>query len=199
MTSAGEKSGGRWAGYYEATSTRLPRRFLTDALERRVGEPGFAIDLGCGAGVETIALLEAGWTVLAIDQEADAIDWLATRARPNDLNLQLMRASFEGLALPPSDLIFAGLSLPFCHPSHFPRLWLQIKASLHPGALFVGDFFGVRDSWHGNSAMTFHSVEDLKDLLHRFTTEELEEIEADGQAYSGPKHWHRFEVVAIRS
>ena len=32
-------------------------------------KPDFAIDLGCGAGRDTIYLLHNGWKVLAIDKE----------------------------------------------------------------------------------------------------------------------------------
>jgi len=35
-----------------------------------------AVDLGCGDGTETLALLEAGWTVLAIDREPAAIEYV---------------------------------------------------------------------------------------------------------------------------
>ena len=34
----------------------------------------FAVDLGCGSGADTIALLKRRWRVLAIDGEAEAID-----------------------------------------------------------------------------------------------------------------------------
>ena len=64
-----------WGDYYRVTSGRPPRELLRQTLlrfPRSDGSPRLAIDLGCGAGIETMALLEQGWHVLAIDQQQEA-------------------------------------------------------------------------------------------------------------------------------
>jgi hypothetical protein len=35
-------------------------------------------------------------------------------------------------------------------------------------------------------------------LLRDWVIETLEEVEHDGRAMSGPKHWHHYDVVAAR-
>ena len=68
-----------WRDYYEANEGRAPREQLVDVLDR-FATPGSAVDLGCGAGIDTVAMLDRGWTVLAIDAQPDAIDRLRSRA-----------------------------------------------------------------------------------------------------------------------
>lgn len=43
------------------------------------GEGPLAVDLGCGDGTDTLALLDAGWRVHAVDASPDFPDYLAPR------------------------------------------------------------------------------------------------------------------------
>lgn len=54
--------------YYENTKNALPHKNVQKVLEMDI-IPGNAIDLGCGAGRDTIYLIKNGWNVLAIDKE----------------------------------------------------------------------------------------------------------------------------------
>ena len=49
-------------------------------VERRA--PGVAVDLGCGSGPDTVALLESGWHVHAVDAEASGLQMLRESIRP---------------------------------------------------------------------------------------------------------------------
>ena len=62
----------RWPSYYDAAKDNPPRPTLLMALDAWSGSPGFALDLGCGAGRDTLTLLARGWRVHAIDVEQDA-------------------------------------------------------------------------------------------------------------------------------
>ena len=46
--------------------------------------------------------------------------------------------------------------------------------------------------------MTFHTIDQARDLFTQFEIELFREIDEDGQAVSGPKHWHYFDVIARR-
>ena len=190
-----------WSGYYRANEGRPPRELFLDALGRfkstGVQRPLQAIELGSGDGTESLILLENGWHVLAIDSEVDAIERLISSARPEWSGmLDAKVARLEGLTLPQAEFIYAGLSLPFCSPIAFSGLWTTIVEAVAPGGRFAGHLFGVRDSWATNSEMTFHSADEIDELLKDFEVEQLVEDERDGSSYSGPKHWHIYHVIA---
>lgn len=107
-----------------------------------------------------------------------------------------MCASFAQVDLPRAHLIHAGFSLPFCSPPEFPALWMRIRRALAPGGVFAGQLFGTRDSWAGDPKMTFHTRQDVQAVLADLQILRLSETERDGQAFSGPKHWHTFDILA---
>jgi SAM-dependent methyltransferase len=161
------------------------------------GDGRSAVDLGCGEGTDALALLEWGWSVLAIDLEPTGLASLRARvpaARAG--RIRVMCVSFADAALPPAHLIHAGFSLPFCPPRQFPVLWAKIRRALVPGAIFAGQLFGTRDSWAGDSDMTFQTRAEVTSLLDGLEILELHETERDGEAYSGPKHWHTYDILA---
>ena len=141
------------------------------------GAGRMAIDLGCGDGTDTLALLDRGWSVLAVDIEPAGLALLRSR-------------------IPPAHLIHAGFSLPFCPSSRFPALWEQIRRALVPAAIFAGQLFGTRDSWAADPGMTFQDRSEITRLLDGLQVLELHEAERDGEAYSGPKHWHTYDILA---
>ena len=188
----------RWEGYYEKIQGRAPRPLLIDVLEKYpTGESLHAIDLGCGDGTETVVLLSRGWNVLAVDGTHAAIERLMEKV-PQDAQarLQTQVARFEDVTLPQTDLIHASLSIPFCQPSQFPELWEKITNALNPGGRFAGHFFGVNDSWADDPDMTFHTRKQVRAMFEKFEIEHFHERDEDGEATSGPKHWHVFTVIA---
>jgi len=44
--------------------------------------------------------------------------------------------------------------------------------------------------------MTFQDRSEVTGLLDGLEILELHETERDGQAYSGPKHWHTYDILA---
>lgn len=188
----------RWAEYYSHHETRpvwpLLQRAMTHVPESP--QPQQAVDLGCGGGTETRFLLEAGWHVLAVDKEPLAIERLPSDSAPR---LEATVSLFEALdTLPKSMLIHAGLSLPFCRPQSFPALWALIRSALGPGGVFVGQLFGDRDDWATNPNMTFHTTDQVAGLLAEMDVHYLHEVDEEGKSMQGPKHWHRFDIVASK-
>ena len=193
-----------WNAYYKAVAARPPRDLFRQTMHRfpETGiAPRLAIDLGCGAGNETVAMLNLGWQVLAIDQQSEALDRVRELATPDQRSrLTLQAASFTDIALPPSDFIWASVSLPFANPAEFPTVWKRILASLRSGGRFAGDFFGPRHAWASRGDMNFHTEEQVRELcssldVEYFITEEGEKITAT----MGPRHWHAFAVVGRKA
>lgn len=192
-----------WETYYQWIEGRGPHPLFLKALGRFGLEPDraetrHAIDLGFGDGTETLALLEAGWQVFAIDNEPAALKRLLPRIKGrHEKRLTVETASFEEVDPPRTDFLYAGLSLPFCRPAAFNGVWASYSESIRPGGRFAGQLFGIRDEWAGNSWMTFLSYEQVQGMFgEEFEVEVLREKEEDGDSSTGPKHWHLFEVIA---
>jgi tellurite methyltransferase len=185
-----------WSDYYEANDDRAPRPMLLDVLAS-FPAPGDAVDLGCGSGIDTAAMLGRGWNVFSTDAEEEAIRRLRARvpaATPDRLRTVMGR--MEEVELPASDLVWAGFSLFFCDPGRFPDLWARIGAAVRPGGRFAGELLGERDTWAPDDGISSFSRHEAEGLFDRWTIERFEEEENDGEACSGPKHWHVFHVVA---
>ena len=187
-----------WNAFYNRTQTRGPSQLLHLAMDyARDLSPRLAVDLGCGAGNETCQLIEAGWHVLAIDKEFEAIARTINRcSEGGDRRLTAQVADFERIeSLPPSSLIHAGLALPFCRPHRFASLWNQVRQALVPGGVFVGHFFGLRHSWVKEEQMSFHSEEDVRRLADGLEMLLLHEAESSMIIDSGSVNWHRIDVI----
>ncbi len=63
---------GKWDRYYRNKLNQPPSQVVMEALNL-FKTSGKAIDIGCGAGNETIGMLNFGWQVWAIDREPKAI------------------------------------------------------------------------------------------------------------------------------
>lgn len=186
-----------WSGYYDKVESRPPRDTATRLVELGADKTGLVADLGCGDGAESLFLAEAGWRVLAIDAEAEAINRVTARAAAIGSNAIEGRVmSFSDLALPAVDAVHASYSLPFCHPEDFDAMWSTIVDAVRPGGLIALVFFGVNDTWANTPDMTFQTRAQVESLLEGFEVIELIEVEEDGEASSGPKHWHTLTVYA---
>lgn len=200
-----------WIKYYDITKVKTtPRKNLSIAIENFSKEkilfPTLAIDLGCGAGADSIELLKQNWSVLAIDVQSAAIANLLLSARQlslSDDKLKTRLCSFETLSsLPPAYLINASFSLPFVKPNYFYILWKIILRALHSGGRFSGAFFGIHDSWNTRSNMIFFKRHEICHLFRfsKFKIEFFEEEEDDGpDALGYIKHWHKYFVVAKKN
>lgn len=194
----------RWAGYYRWTSKRPPRELLLQVLNHVEWEGGArrrrtAVEIGFGAGNDTLELLRRGWSVLAIDREEVAARFLERRVPPGlRRSLTTVVAPMEGLEVPSADLVYASFSLPFCQPSRFPALWSSLRRAIRPGGHFAGQLFGEHDQWHGSDQLSFHSAREAKALSRGLRLELFRETVEDGRSFRGPKHWHFFDLILGR-
>jgi SAM-dependent methyltransferase len=191
-----------WTAYYRHTLGREPRPLFAKGmalLDAAGVVPGQAVDIGFGDGTETLALLEAGWRVLAIDSAPQAADVLRPRVpagAADRLEIRILPA--QEAELPPFDLLYAGYALSFLDPDAFRRLWTAVRARLRPAGHVVVNIFGVRDTWAGEPGATFLDLDAVHRLLDGLEIVALDEEDADGTSFGGPKHWHLFDIVARR-
>lgn len=199
MTDEGSVADEGWAEYYDEFEDREPREMLVRVLSAFGSGEHRAVDLGCGSGIDTLAMLRAGWRVFATDAEPEGIRRLRARV-PDELSpgLSVELGRMEDVELPPADLVWAGFSLFFCRPDRFADTWSRILAALRPGGRFAGQLLGDRDTWAPDPDVTFFTKERARALFDELEIEEFQEEEEDGHACSEPKHWHVFHVVARR-
>lgn len=189
-----------WSDYLDRTANSKPRATLAFALTRFPSTklPFSAVDLGFGAGNDTLALLKHGWEVLAIDNNRDAITRLSNEVfDPYRSRLTAICSSFEAAAWRKVDLVNASYALPFCDPQQFAGVWAKITGSIHAGGRFAGSFFGPGDGWAHRHDMTILSKRNLASMFEGWKIEHFREmVEKKPTASGALKQWHKFEVVA---
>ena len=139
----------RWPSYYDAAKDNPPRPTLLMALDAWSGSPGFALDLGCGAGRDTLTLLARGWRVHAIDVEQDAFARLE-RSVPAKERERLTWAlrQFEGIDLPKANFrqceLFLALLPPWdVSPSVAVAGFGSIREAFSPAISSVTAIYGL--------------------------------------------------------
>lgn len=151
-----------------------------------------AVELGSGQGVEAAFLARSGFHVHTYDSDPSVATVMAELGR--DLPVQHHMTPLEDLAdLPPCDLILSCVALPFLSRPAFDTLWNIMVKRLAPGGVLAVDLFGDRDQW-ANDEGTFLTREEVDHFLVGFTST-VTEREEDGHSFSGPKHWHTYEVI----
>ena len=183
--------------YYKNTADAKPNYTVKKFIELNV-EPGNAIELGCGAGRDTVCLIKNGWNVLAIDRE-DVESRIAAKLEAEELKqFKFLKQKFEDIELEKNNLVVANFSIPFCNKNDFKKLWNKIDDILLKDGYFVGNFFGDNDEWKiTKKEMTFILKKKVIELFRNFEIIKFKEIEKDGLTGLGEmKHWHMFNVIA---
>lgn len=186
-----------WENFHNITKDIPPRKNVIDFINtyKLVGD---AIDLGCGAGNDTVYLIKNNWNVLAIDGTNSEMQIRNKLSNKEQEKLTFQVQNFENLKLKKVDLIIANNSLPFCNKEYFYKMWKEISFNIKSNGFFVGNFFGLNDEWNiGGSQKTFLSKKSAIALFKDFEIIKFLEIEKDRPSALGVmKHWHIFEIVA---
>lgn len=124
--------------YYDITETKPPNKIVKYFIENIAVSPTKAIELGCGAGRDTIYLIKNGWNVLAIDK-SDVEERISKRMNSEELKrFRFSKQKFEEVELEEVNLIVANFSLSFCDKNKFNELWRKIENSILPCRVFCG-------------------------------------------------------------
>lgn len=194
-----------WKKYYERVKNREPMPLLQEAVaslhQEQTQKQTYALDLGCGPGVDTLYLLQKGWHVTAVDNNEDALKLLREVAGQSS-KLDVIQSNFDEISFKgPYDIVNAGYSLPFNHPKTFTKMFTQMIGSIREGGLFVGQLFGDQDEWHIDPNMTFHTKNAVEKLFSDMgMTLAYEEVQNNGPYGDGTrsKDWHVFHITATK-
>lgn len=129
--------------YYENTENALPHPMVQKIVDMNI-VTGTAIDLGCGAGRDTIYLIKNGWNVLAIDKE-DTAEIIKSKLNNEEIKkFKFESQNFENIELEENNLLVANFSIPFCNKSAFKEFWNKISMSISSGRIFCWQFFWTK-------------------------------------------------------
>lgn len=183
--------------YYDNTKNAEPNYIVKEFIKLNV-RPGNAVELGCGAGRDTVYLIKNGWNVLAIDKENVKSRIVEKLSKDELKKFKFSKQKFECIELEKNDLIVSNFSLSFCNKNDFEKLWNKIRNSILNDGYFVGNFFGNNDEWKNiKEEMTFLTKRQTIQLFKDFEIIKFKEVEKDGLTGSGKiKHCHIFNVIA---
>ena len=125
--------------YYENTENALPHPMVKKFINMNI-KPKNAVDLGCGAGRDTIELLKNNWKVLSIDKEDTESIIREQLNQKESENFKFEKCFFGEMNLPKVNLIVANFSLPFSKKEFFNDIWKNITNSLSNERLFCWKF-----------------------------------------------------------
>ena len=126
--------------YYNNTEIDLPHKNVKTFVEIE-SNTGKAIELGCGAGRDTVYLIKNKWNVLSIDRE-NVEDRIRKRLNEEELKrFRFQRQDFENIVLEENNLLVANFCLPFCNKNKFYELWDKINKSIWTNRIFCREFF----------------------------------------------------------
>ena len=176
-----------------------PTLFLAEICQRR--KPGRALDIGCGAGTDSVYLAKRGWEVTALDFMPKALEFTQARAKEAGVSVRPVEADITEWAVPePFDLVLDHGLLHNMDPLRYPAYRERVLKAIADD----GDF--VLLHWHprypgqpsGRMGPTRVSREDLlaffaPDLQERFfAREEFEELpELVGGGMTQAYYWMR--------
>ncbi|OGI72155.1 hypothetical protein A3C60_02485 [Candidatus Nomurabacteria bacterium RIFCSPHIGHO2_02_FULL_37_45] len=184
-----------WKKYFKKQEGRKPREQLVRAVSLRKIRTN-ALDLGSGNFIESKYLAKKFKSVIAMDSSLDIAKYnKGLNRRIHFLNVPFQEVDFSQYRF---DLINAQFSLPFYGKKGFNEFIEILIKSLKKDGIFVGQFFGVNDSWNKkDSELVFHTKNQVLNLFSKLKIVEFIEEEREGKTALGrPKHWHIFHFIA---
>lgn len=186
----------RWKRFIAATTGQpaWPELVRAAAMFERSGE---AVDVGAGAGRDTIHLLSRGWRVTAVDSSPSAVQALR---RIHADGVTVVASTAQDFVPSSYDLVNAQYALPFIGRPHFEQTIVRLRDSVRAEGVMCATFFGLRDEWNQpGSELAFSTRPEIDAMFDGWQIVELDETEEDGNTADGsPKHWHVFHVTARR-
>lgn len=153
-----------------------------------------AIDLGCGAGNETVYMIKRGIKVIACDRQLNK-DLILNRLNDDEKEkISFVESDFVNISIPKTQCICAFFSIPFCNPKEFNNLWDKIYNSLENEGYFVGQLFGDRDAWSNNKDINTFTTEQVKRYLEKYQLVSFKEVEYVRKLDN--KKWHSYNIIA---
>lgn len=182
----------------EATKGLAHHPIIEQAIGYIENMPLVAVDCACGAGNESAFLLSQNYQVYAFDVADLSKETCLERFKDHE-NYHFIQQSFEHYNFPSTSLIVALLSLFFCQPMHFQRIFNAMCDALTANGILVLDLLGEQDAWVKNNPQRVlgFSQNELDYLFgYEFEILHYEEMLGDWPMANGQvKFWHKHRLI----
>lgn len=187
-----------WAALNAHAAGRPARRLVSKAITAAGGSrrPGTVLDLGAGAGADSLQFARQGWTVHAYDSD----DTLAARLVENERmtgSVQFHHGDIATVpAFPSAQIVYSTYTLGLLGPTALPGVWRKLVEALPRGGVMAVDFFGTNDSWAERPDVATLPLEQIDAMFRGFQVIDRSIRDEDGRFLADKKHWHVITTLA---
>lgn len=129
--------------FYKNTKNAPPNKMVKKLVKMNI-IPENAIDLGCGAGRDTVYLIKNGWNVLAVDRVDTEKIISSQLSKDEQKRFRFRKENFEDINLVATNLLVANFSIPFCPRDYFQEFWEKIVNSILKNRIFCWKFLWIK-------------------------------------------------------
>jgi len=164
-----------------------PSHEVVELVARQDIPRGLVLDLGCGQGRNAIFLAQVGFSVVALDVSAVALDQLSQVAIDRGLDIRCVQQDILDFQFPSGTfgLVVAATVLDHLPSAHVPRVAREVLRSLVGGGFGYISVFTTNDPGFEKTARKKHcetgkNASECSDAIaHYFQPGELRELFAD--------------------
>ena len=157
---------------------------------------GVVLDIGAGAGADSLQFARRGWTVHAYDSD----DTLAARLVENERmpgSVQFHHTDITDVTeFPSAQIVYSTYTLGLLGPEALPEVWQKLVAALPRGGVAAVDFFGTNDTWAERPDVATLPLEQIDAMFRDFQVIDRAVRDEDGRFLADKKHWHVITTLA---
>jgi hypothetical protein len=190
-----------WSSFINKTKDLLPRELLVKGC-KYIKNYNYALDFGAGGLRDTKYLIKFPFKEIDILDSCPDTEQLAGNLNKENLKVYIQR--YESFKYPNAkyDLINAEFSLPFISKKSQKDILNSLIKSLTNGGIFVGNFFGLEDSWNDgkHKGISFYSIDQIREILKDLKIIFIEEKKYNKESVVDgvQEKWNVIEFIAMR-
>lgn len=187
-----------WAALNAHAAGRPARRLVAKAISAAGGDRdgGVVLDIGAGAGADSLQFARRGWTVHAYDSD----DTLAARLVENERMTGSVHFHHTDITtvetFPAAHIVYSTYTLGLLGPDGLAHIWPKMVAALPRGGVLAVDLFGPHDSWADRPDIATLGLEEIDRMFRGFHITDRSVRDEDGRFLNERKHWHVITTLA---